>query len=173
MYLVNIPLKNFDLIVKVFSFRFTNKIKIVYNYVGDYMKRYNVIAVFNANMNKILMCYRSKEPYKGLYNLVGGKIEDGEEDLEAAYRELVEETNISKDDIKLTYLMKTIYNLNDVELQVYVGRLNKDVNVVDEVNKLHWIDLDNNFFDVSKFAGEGNIGHMIEQINLNKDKIFE
>ena len=39
------------------------------------MQGYNVIWVLNKNADKVLMCKRRKEPYKGLYNLVGGKIE--------------------------------------------------------------------------------------------------
>ena len=39
------------------------------------MKKYNVIVVFDKDLNKTLMCKRTKEPYKGMFNLVGGKIE--------------------------------------------------------------------------------------------------
>ena len=39
------------------------------------MKKYNVIVIFNKELVKILMCKRTKEPYIGMYNLVGGKIE--------------------------------------------------------------------------------------------------
>ncbi len=137
------------------------------------MKRYNVTVVYNKEEDKILMCYRSKDPYKGLYNLVGGKIEENEDDLVSAYRELFEETGITEMDISLHLLMTTFYKLSDIELQVYVGKLNKDVEVIEEINKLHWIDASSNFFDKTIFAGEGNIGHMIEHVKLNKDKLFE
>ena len=56
------------------------------------MQGYNVILIYNSNREKILMCKRSKEPFKGLFNLVGGKIENGEDGLSAAYREMIEET---------------------------------------------------------------------------------
>ncbi|MDR3208579.1 MAG: NUDIX domain-containing protein [Rickettsiales bacterium] len=82
------------------------------------------------------MCLRSKEPYKGLYNLNGGKIEHNEDDLESAYRELLEETGISKDDIKLTHFMNINYLMSGNELQVYVGKLNKTVELQEEKNKL-------------------------------------
>lgn len=36
---------------------------------------YNVIVIFNKDINKTLMCKRTKEQYIGMYNLVGGKIE--------------------------------------------------------------------------------------------------
>ena len=39
------------------------------------MKKLNVILVYNKQKDKILMCKREKEPYKGKYNLVGGKAE--------------------------------------------------------------------------------------------------
>ena len=39
----------------------------------------NVILVFDREKKNILMCRRRKPPYKGLLNLVGGKVEPGEE----------------------------------------------------------------------------------------------
>jgi len=136
------------------------------------MKKLNVIIVYSNDEEKILMCHRKKEPYKGLYNLVGGKIEENEDYIDAAYRELNEETGITSEDIKLVHVMDFSYQINGIELQVYAGKLNKEVKVVDEVNKLYWFDSNEDFFDTSRFAGEGNIGHMIEQIKLYKDNIF-
>ena len=42
----------------------------------------------------------------------------------------------------------------------------------EEVNKLCWMDKNENFFDIEKFAGEGNIGHMLKQAEIYKDKLF-
>ena len=89
------------------------------------MKKLNVILVYNQDEDKILMCQRTKEPFKGKFNLVGGKVEQNEEELHAAYREL---------------------------------------ELVEEVNHLYWLDKKENFFDYTKFAGEGNIGHMVRQV---------
>lgn len=47
------------------------------------MQGYNVLLVYNKDMDKLLMCERLKNPYKGLSNLVGGKIENGESGIEA------------------------------------------------------------------------------------------
>ena len=69
------------------------------------MKGYNVIVVFNKEADRMLMCKRVKDPYKGLSNFVGGKIEVGEDGMDAAYRELFEETSIVRENIKLTHLM--------------------------------------------------------------------
>ena len=63
------------------------------------MKKLNLILVYNESGDKILMCKRAKEPFKGKFNLVGGKVENGEEELVAAYRELQEETGITNCDI--------------------------------------------------------------------------
>jgi len=136
------------------------------------MKLYNVIIVYNKTEDKILMCLRSKEPYKGLYNLVGGKIEAGEDELSSAYRELLEETGITKNDINLTHLMDFTYPLRPSAVKVYVGKLNNNVSIKEEVNKLYWIEVNSNFFDTNTYAGEGNIGHMIEQVKIYYNQIF-
>lgn len=123
-------------------------------------------------MDKILFCERKKDPYKGLSNFVGGKIEASEKGIEAAYRELFEETTISKKDIVLRHLMDFTYYLSDCYIEVYVGKLKHEVKVSGDENELYWSDLDKNFFDMTLFAGEGNIGHMIEQVNYYKNELF-
>ena len=137
------------------------------------MQGYNLIVVYNEKMNNILMCKRTKNPYKGLSNFVGGKIELNEDGYEAAYRELFEETAISKNDIVLSRLMDFKYYLDDCYVEVYVGRLNKEVVLIEEVNALYWSSLDCNFYDLNLYAGEGNIGHIIEHVNLSKMKLLK
>ena len=83
------------------------------------MKKLNVILVYDKDENKILMCKRTKEPYKYKYNMVGGKVEENENELEAAYRELYEETGISRQDIKLIHVMNFQYKISDMELEVF------------------------------------------------------
>lgn len=136
------------------------------------MKKLNVILVYNKEESKILMCKREKEPYKGKFNLVGGKVEQDEDELHAAYRELQEETGITHNDITLTHIMNFQYKMSDIELEVYTGKLNKDKTLVEEINKLYWINKNENFFDINKFAGEGNIGHMLQQAEIYKKEIF-
>lgn len=36
----------------------------------------NIIVIFDKDLTSTLMCKRTKEPYKGMYNFVGGKIEN-------------------------------------------------------------------------------------------------
>ncbi|WP_317979007.1 NUDIX hydrolase [Paenibacillus glycanilyticus] len=137
------------------------------------MQGYNVLMVYSRDMDKLLMCRRLKDPYKGLSNLVGGKIEPGETGVDAAYRELAEETGITREDIALAHVMDFKYYLQNCCVEVYAGRLKRDdIAVAGDENELYWSDLDCNFFDMALYAGEGNIGHMIEQVNMYRDKIF-
>lgn len=128
------------------------------------MQGYNLIAVFNEHADKMLMCKRRKNPYKGLSNFVGGKIEENEDGLEAAYRELEEETAITRNDIPLSHLMDFTYYFDNCYVEVYVGKLNKAVEVSGDENDLYWSALNNDFFDVKQYAGEGNIGHIMMHI---------
>ena len=134
------------------------------------MQKLNLILVYNNNQDKILMCKRKKEPYKGKLNLVGGKVEENEDELSAAYRELEEETGISKADIKLINIMNFTYCLEDFEMEIYYGILNKKCELIEEVNKLCWVDKSEDFFNIDKFAGEGNIYHIIKRVELYRKK---
>ncbi len=130
------------------------------------MRKLNLIVVFNSNLDKVLFCIRAKEPYKGLYNFVGGKVEDGENNDEAAYRELFEETGISSNDIKLDHFMDLNYFKYENNLQVYYGILNHDVTLIEEKNKLEWVTISEELLDNTKFAGNYNIPHIIRQIKV-------
>jgi 8-oxo-dGTP diphosphatase len=131
------------------------------------MQGYNIIMVYSQDKTQLLMCKRLKDPYKGLKNLVGGKIEPDEPGIDAAYRELNEETGITKEDILLHHLMDFTYYYQNCYVEVYAGRLKQDVAVSGDENELYWSDLEQNFFDLNLFAGEGNIGHMLEQVKMS------
>jgi len=136
---------------------------------GIKMLGLNVIWVFNPKEDKVLMCKRHKEPYKGLYNLVGGKIESNEPGIDAAYRELEEETGITN--IRLIHMMDFTYYLFDsCRVEVYVGKLTEDVSPHGDEKELVWIDVNEDLFDMSRFAGEGNIGHIYELIKINRSQ---
>ena len=130
----------------------------------NYKYNYNIIMVLDEPAENLLFCLRRKEPYKGLYNFVGGHIEPGEDGLTAAYRELEEETCITSKDITLHSVMVLDYPLDSIHMEAYAGRLNKPVNVYGEENELVWLPLTENFFDCSKFAGNGNLGHIIWEV---------
>ncbi|WP_246359062.1 hypothetical protein [Paenibacillus phytorum] len=60
------------------------------------------------------------------------------------------------------------YYLHHCYVEVYVGKLKRDVMVTGAENELYWSDLNKDFFDMTLFAGEGNIGYMIEQVKMSK-----
>lgn len=135
------------------------------------MQGYNLIAVFDETADRVLMCRRRKDPYKGLSNFVGGKIEPEEDGLAAAYRELEEETAITEEDIRLFHLMDFTYYVDDCYLEVYVGKLKKPVAVHGDENELYWSSLGHDFFDASQYAGEGNIGYIMRHVEMAGEKL--
>ena len=130
------------------------------------MRKLNLIVVFNNDLSKGLFCIRAKEPYKGKYNFVGGKVEENETNDEAAYRELFEETGISQTDIELDHFMDLNYFTYQNNIQVYYGILKKEVVLKEEKNKLEWLTINENLLDGNKFAGNYNIPHIIKQIKV-------
>lgn len=131
------------------------------------MKHYNLIVVFDEQGERVLLCRRRKEPYKGLSNFVGGKIGPGEDGLAAAYRELREETAIAQEDIGLFHFMDFTYYKDpcqpavDVRLELYAGKLKGAVEIRGEENELYWCSTEEDMFDTSRFAGMGNMGHIL------------
>ena len=95
----------------------------------------NCIVVFNKDKDKVLFCKRKKEPFKDRLNFVGGKVEPGETSEDAAYRELQEETGITRRQIRLYRLMDLTYYYQDFILEIYVGRLNEDVVLKEETRR--------------------------------------
>ena len=130
------------------------------------MRKLNLIVVFDKNLEKVLFGIRSKEPYKGLYNFVGGKVEEGESNEDAAYRELFEETGISHRDIELDYFMDINYFKYENNIQVFYGILKHEVNLIEEKNKLEWVVINEELLNNDKFAGNYNIPHIIRQIKI-------
>lgn len=130
------------------------------------MRKLNLIVVFNTNLDKVLFFIRAKEPYKGLYNFVGGKVEENESNDNAAYRELFEETGISNQDIELEHFMDLNYFKYENNLQVYYWILKHEVDLAEEKNKLEWVAINEKLLDNSKFAGNYNIPHIIRQIKV-------
>ena len=106
------------------------------NWMGCYMQTVktvdNCIVVFNKDKTKVLFCKHKKDPFKGTLNFVGGKVESGESPEDAAYRELQEETGISRRKIRLYRLMDMRYYHQDLLLQIFVGQLYEDITLAEE-----------------------------------------
>ena len=136
------------------------------------MKKLNLVIAYSPDGRRVLMCRRARDPDMGKLNFVGGKVEPGEGDVEAAYRELLEETGIGPARIRLTRVMNFQYFLSDIELQVFAGRLPEDAPLREEKNALLWVERTEDFSDTERFAGERNIEHMLREAELFREQVF-
>ena len=66
----------------------------------------------------------------------------------------------------LTHMMDFTYYNQDCYVEIYAGVLKAEVELKPEKHPLHWLTLDEDFFDLERFAGEGNIGHMVQQVEI-------
>lgn len=91
-----------------------NKLTLGYSYIlrvdedeiiDTGMSCVDLVILVDTGINfKILSIERGKEPFKGMWANPGGNIDEGETPLEAAIRELEEETNLSLDAKYFTYI---------------------------------------------------------------------
>ncbi|HMN13102.1 MAG TPA: NUDIX domain-containing protein [Bellilinea sp.] len=132
------------------------------------MRPFNLVVVFSADGQQTLFCKRRKDPFAGKLNFVGGQQESGESEVEAAYRELAEETGITAAEITLTEVMRLAYPYYDMDMLVFAGQLTCDIDLVAESNELIWLPLGQNYTDETRFAGFGNIGHILRIIQQDE-----
>ena len=62
--------------------------------------------------------------------------------------------------------MNINYFKNENKIQVFYEILKHDVNLVEEKNKLEWVELNYELLNTDKFAGNYNIPHIIRQIKV-------
>ena len=80
-----------------------------------------VTLCFVRKDNKILMINRNKYPFMGMWNAVGGHVEEGEDALACAIREIKEEGNITVSDAAL--ISVSTWNYDDDLIYVYTSGL--------------------------------------------------
>ena len=115
---------------------------------GIDLKRYQVVPrtlifLFDAN-NRVLLLKGSlqKRLWAGLFNGIGGHVERGEDVLEAAKRELFEETGIAG--LTLQYCAQIMVDVSDelgVAIFVFRGELNKSNFETSSEGALTWVNL--------------------------------
>jgi ADP-ribose pyrophosphatase len=141
------------------------------------LKRPDTIQIIPTFEGKILLAYE-EQPNKPLSDsLLGGRIEEGEEPLVAAKRELIEESGMESDDWEL---LKVFENEGKFEWNIYlyaarnckkVAEPNLDPGEKIEVKEL----LFDEFLDIvssEKFWGRDIANHIL-RMRLDKEKLEE
>ncbi len=96
--------------------------------------------------DEILMINRNKPPFMGLWNAVGGHIENGETPVQSAIREIKEESGITVTDVELQSVFTWNYDdetgyvftakLDDVG---YDGIIKNDSEGITAFKKIDWV----------------------------------
>ena len=110
-----------------------------------------VLVREDRGVPEILLVKRRNNPYKGMYALPGGKVEQGEQFSDAATRELLEETGITDLQLELLGLYKNEDAINSV---AFLGRVANDYVFTEnnEVEDFTWFKID----EIPQLAGNHN-----------------
>ena len=113
-----------------------------------------VTLCFVKKENKILMINRNKPPFMGMWNALGGHLEDNETPKECAIREIYEESNVKVDNAELISI--STWNYDDDEIYVYVSNLSDDFDISSYPIKINEGIID--FKDIDWIIHEKNYG---------------
>lgn len=131
-------------------------------------KRFVVIFLITKDYKKILMVKRNKNPYKDCWNGIGGKIEEGENEIQAAIRESKEETGIVLENPKLlvTYVYPEANSMNSkTNLSVLYDFVEEEKVLENYEGIYEWKDISFALdFNNKQLAGLANISQFIKEI---------
>lgn len=119
-----------------------------------------IVNAFILQNNKLLTVKRGKEPWKGMYGLPGGHMEEGETQIEALKRELKEETNFLIEVRKSDYLGTGSIPNNPNEVILYRAQIigGKETPQEDEVEEIKWLAYEEFFANLKQHSfPEGGI----------------
>lgn len=132
------------------------------------MKRFVVLFLFTKDFKKVLMLKRNKEPYKNCWNGIGGKIEEGENEIQATIRECNEETGIEINNPKLfiTYIYPETNKINrGTNLSVLYDFVDEIYIEPNYEGIYEWKDISfASDFNNKELAGFANISQFIKEI---------
>ena len=96
-----------------------------------------IIIKEEEGIKKVLLIKRAKEPFRGNWQLPGGKIEQGETSEEAVVREVIEEIGLKFKNIKFVKDYDHYYpELNEhYFFKAFIGIVGEENNTIEEINK--------------------------------------
>ena len=131
-------------------------------------KSYVLGIVFDYKLEEVLLLKRVNEPYSGRLNGIGGKVEHGEQFLEAMKREMFEETDIKLENVGKIEGLITFTRPNGASVNVFYILLNKTYKKKEQITIdegiLKWYHfINDNLYDVRniKLASEGATAYFI------------
>ena len=131
-----------------------------------------VTLCFVRYQDKILMINRDKAPFMGMWNALGGHLEDGESVSDCAKREIYEESGVVVKD--LTLFSISTWNYDDDIIYVYLSS-------IDSINNNYPVRTEEgiiDFLDIDWILNEKNFGVVpdlrlfIKDIKENKKRNY-
>ena len=111
------------------------------------------MVIVNAIIKKedgVLTIKRKKDPWRGMYGLPGGHVEENESNIDALRREVKEEIGFEIDVKELDFKgsCKLNYQSNGFEVYFYLAKIvgGKEKIQIEEVEEIKWLGL-NDFYD--------------------------
>lgn len=128
------------------------------------MRQMVVILLYDPDAKQMLLRARASDPYRGLLDFVAGRCGAEETAQACAYRALEEETGIDRASAPLQHIMDFAYHTTGWCVQVFAGTAAQRVPVE---APLCWVPLEGeDFFETTRYAGEGYIGHILAHMRM-------
>lgn len=108
----------------------------------DYQNPAPTVGVAILRGDQVLLAQRGIEPKKGEWDLVGGFIEGGETAVQAAARELAEETGMTLRSAELVDVLPGDYAGRPTLNLLHIGQADGEPVAADDVAALEWFPID-------------------------------
>ncbi|MFH0889833.1 MAG: NUDIX domain-containing protein [Candidatus Aenigmatarchaeota archaeon] len=106
------------------------------------MRTINKCALFLIRNKKLLL---SREPNDNRFLTIGGKFEEGENDLQCLQRELIEEVGTIAKEETLKFMNEFSYETGEMSLHIraYTGELKNEPHTTKDIEELKWFSREN------------------------------
>jgi 8-oxo-dGTP diphosphatase len=124
-------------------------------------QEYTVVVVFRGD--EVLLQYKLKGPFINVWNLPGGKVEEGENIAQCALRELFEETDIRVEEKDAQALLSMTYKaVCPARLHLFVTQVPKNTEFKQkEKEPLCWAKIEDVLDNYLPTAGYLNVPHFV------------